>query len=26
MKDARMVNQAIVTLADTLEKAFGISA
>ena len=26
MKDARMVNQAIVTLANTLEKAFGINA
>jgi hypothetical protein len=26
MKDAKMVNHAIVTLADTLEQAFGISA
>jgi len=26
MKDARMANQAIVALADTLEQAFGISA
>ena len=26
MKDAKMVNQAIVALADTLEQAFGISA
>ena len=26
MKDAKMVNKAIVALADTLEQAFGISA